>query len=73
MKFEPFGERLLQTLVELTGLPDDLIRVELEKIIEGAGHSHERVTMDQLRLAMAEYLNRVDLDMTSRGQQRNLQ
>jgi len=59
----PDGQELIQTVVSLTGLPEDWIRNELVQILENTGQtSHDDVTLDQLREAMAAYLEGMQAD-----------
>jgi hypothetical protein len=42
--------------VNLTGLPELMIRCELDQILEHGGQSPKDLTLDQLRQALAAYL-----------------
>jgi hypothetical protein len=58
---EPFprtleGERLVQTVVSLTDLPEPLIRDEMTQLLEATGHSSQDLTIEQLRASMLAYL-----------------
>jgi predicted aspartyl protease len=58
---EPFphaleGERLIQTVVSLTDLPEPLIGEEMAHILEASGHSSENLTIEELRASMLAYL-----------------
>lgn len=67
MKLEDSGERLLQKMIALTGLPEDLIRSELDHILAKAernGHRRETLTLEELRMAMMEYLESLHLDLS---------
>lgn len=50
------GERLVQTVVSLTDLPEPLIGEEMANILEASGHSSENLTIEELRAAMLAYL-----------------
>lgn len=53
------GEKLIETLVSLTGLPEGLAHQELDQILDMSGHSSESrttLTMDELRAALLTYL-----------------
>jgi hypothetical protein len=53
------GEKLIETLVTLTGLPENLAHQELDQILDMSGHSSESrttLTMDELRAALLTYL-----------------
>lgn len=53
---EPAGQQLLDTLVSLTGLPENLVHNELSEILKPSEASAEEITLDQLRKAMVAYL-----------------
>lgn len=55
-ELEPGGQELIQTVVNLTGLPELMIRCELDQILEHGGQSPKDLTLDQLRQALAAYL-----------------
>lgn len=61
---EQSGAELISTLVSLTGLPESWVRTELDGILAQAGCSRETLTMDQLRVALAGFLEgmREELD-----------
>jgi hypothetical protein len=53
------GEKLIETLVSLTGLPEGLAHQELNQILDMSGHSSESrttLTLDELRAALLTYL-----------------
>ena len=50
------GPELLNTVVSLTGLPEDLVELELLKVLEQTGCSGETLTLDELRSALLVYL-----------------
>lgn len=53
------GEKLLQTLVSLTGLPEGFAHQELNQILQSTGESPENradMTLDDLRAALVRYL-----------------
>lgn len=50
------GNELIQTIVDLTGLPGTLVVRELEGIVKKSGHQIENLTLDQLRGALIGYL-----------------
>jgi hypothetical protein len=55
------ANELFKKIAEATGLPNDLITKELNEIVGGKGLQSDEVTLDELRLAMAEYLREVIL------------
>lgn len=52
---------LFKEVTDATGLPTDLITKELNEIISSKGIQNEDLTLDDLRLAMADYLREVIL------------
>ncbi len=56
---EPGGEELISSLISATGLPEPLIEQELQTILQSSGHSSADLTLDELRQAMAAYLEAV--------------
>ncbi|HBQ21584.1 MAG: hypothetical protein A2Z91_02415 [Deltaproteobacteria bacterium GWA2_38_16] len=53
------GNELLKKIIDLTQLPSDQITNELEKILENQGISKDRVSLEELRGALAQYLHEV--------------
>jgi hypothetical protein len=53
---------LVQTVVSLTGLPDHLIRGELDQILEQSGQNPRNLTLTQLREAMVAYLEAIQAE-----------
>lgn len=56
---------LAQVVVEGTGLPQNPVANELQKLMSAHGTSAEELTMDQLRAIMADYLNEVFLELAN--------
>lgn len=52
----PGGAELLQMIIEMTGLPPDLVRAEIDGLILKAGYSAESLTLDQFRDVLQAYL-----------------
>ena len=50
------GEKLFSEVTEATGLPRETISKELADLISSAGYNRETLTLDQLRHALAEYV-----------------
>ncbi len=50
------GNHLFEEVVQLTGLPESLIRRELEIILRKEGTDPKRVTLEELRKALLTYL-----------------
>lgn len=57
------GTTLTKTVIEKTGLPQDLIEKEFNAILEKFGKSPESLTIEELREVMAEYLQLVFLEL----------
>lgn len=57
------GERLFQTLVEATGLPQGSIEKELTSLVMKFEKNPETLTLDELREVMADYLQTVFLEL----------
>ena len=57
------GKNLSQTVIAATGLPQDPVEREFNKILERYGKSQENLTLEELREVMAEYLQIVFLEM----------
>ncbi len=49
-------EELFRMVTDATGLPHDAIRTELTRLLALAGIDHERVTLEDLRKVLAEYV-----------------
>ncbi len=56
IKEEEVGEGLLEKVLELTGLPEELVRNELLTLIEGTGVGAENLTLEDLRAVLLTYL-----------------
>lgn len=50
------GHELIQTIVSLTGIPEILMRKELDQILDSSGQDPQNLTLDQLRLALVAHL-----------------
>ena len=57
------GTNLAKTVIAATGLPQDPVEREFNKILERYGKSQENLTLEELREVMAEYLQIVFLEM----------
>ena len=53
------GEGLIDELTTSTGLPQDAVGAELDRLIRAAGLKPESLTLDQLRTILADYLQDV--------------
>lgn len=53
------GEALIGELTDATGLPKELVDTELGRLITNAGMIREDVTLDDLRVILAEYVQDV--------------
>jgi hypothetical protein len=56
------GAKLFSDVAEATGLPTETISKELAELISAAGYSKETLTLDQLRHALAEYVQDILLE-----------
>ncbi len=56
------GQELLEQVISLTGLPDSMVRSELGGILENSGISSESLTLESLRSALLEYLQKLAPD-----------
>ncbi len=56
------GEGLIEELKTSTGLPQDLLGAELERLILAAGLEPQNLTLDDLRAIIAEYLQDVFIE-----------
>jgi hypothetical protein len=57
------GAELISTLVTLTGLPESWVRTELDGILAQAGCARESLTMDELRVVLAGFLDSMQDDL----------
>lgn len=53
------GRSLLESLCKSTGLPYESIYTELEGLVKQSGLDIDKVTLDELREVLAEYLQEV--------------
>lgn len=56
------GMGLFRTLVEATGLPNEAVEGELNRLFEKHGLSKEQITLEQLREVLEVYLQETLLD-----------
>lgn len=63
------GQDLLKILIEATGLPEDLIRPEMNALLAARGVSVDTLTLNELREALELYLQQILLQAkeASRG------
>jgi hypothetical protein len=57
------GDALIQTVVTLTELPEGIVQREVNEMIQLSGHETESLTLDQLRVAMLNYLEEIHASM----------
>lgn len=62
-KLEPNGQDLLRMITSLTGLPDDLIRGELDQMIVDSGRDSKNLTLQQLREVLVDYLESMEAEL----------
>ncbi len=55
------ANQLFKDVAEATGLPSELITKELSQIVSNKGIENDNLTLDELRLVMADYLREVIL------------
>lgn len=53
------GKELIEQVASATGLPQDLVTSELNANIKNQGLNPDNISLDQLRLVLAEYLQDV--------------
>lgn len=63
------GNNLAQTLITATGLPQDPVEREFNKILEKYGKTQEELTLEELREVMAEYLQLVFLELAEENRE----
>ena len=56
------GNEIFKTVTKATGLPEDLIRDELGKVLNAKGIARDEVSLDELRAVLAEYLRETILN-----------
>ena len=54
---QPTGQQLIDSVVQLTELPEPLIQHELTQILTQSGHQSGSLTLDELRAALLIYLD----------------
>jgi hypothetical protein len=62
---DEMSDELFQQITHATGLPIDLISKELNRLILAAGANPNTLTMDQLRLILADYVQDVLVNVQS--------
>ncbi|MBK9040900.1 MAG: hypothetical protein IPL83_17395 [Bdellovibrionales bacterium] len=50
------GSELLEAIAEATGLPNNLILSELNKLVQKEHYPLDQLTLDELREVLADYL-----------------
>lgn len=53
------GQDVLKSLIQATGISEELISPELKSLTDRAGLSVENLTIEDLRLILAEYVQEV--------------
>jgi hypothetical protein len=59
------GDALLKTVIDSTGLPNDALSAELDRLIAKAGLEKQTITLDDMREILAEYLQDTLLELKS--------
>ena len=55
------ANQLFKDVTEATGLPSELITKELSQLVSNKGIQNDNLTLEELRLVMADYLREVIL------------
>lgn len=63
------AKELTDTLIAATGLPQDPVEREFNKILERYGKTQENLTLEELREVMADYLNLVFLELAEENRE----
>lgn len=66
------GSELVDEVVKGTGLPDELVHHELAQILQHSGQEKESLTLEQLRVAMMNYLETLNEQMESQERSRRV-
>ncbi len=66
-KSEYCGQELVESVVSLSGLPEMVIRSELDELLDQHGFSHDDLTLGELRVAMLSYLEAINEDIQAQG------
>lgn len=56
------GLDLIHSLIHATGLPEETLTQELENLIRSSGKEVENITIDDIRMLLADYLQDVLLE-----------
>lgn len=59
------GKALINQIIQASGLPEKPVQTELEKILQNRNLSADTLTLNDLRAAMAEYLQDTLIDVTA--------
>jgi hypothetical protein len=70
-KTELCGQELIETVVSLSGLPEMLIRTELNEIVDQSDRVAQELTLDQLRAAMIHYLEQINEDFVKESRSKH--
>lgn len=60
---EPCGQKLIQQVVALTGLPEARTRHELDDLLHRYGQNPKNLTLDQLREVLIAYLEATQAEL----------
>ena len=60
---------LMQELIVATGLPQDPVEREFNKILERYGKNQDELTLEELREVMADYLQIVFLELAEENRE----
>ncbi len=59
MRRPVMGDKLLSEISEATGLPENLVSDELNRLVSQAGKDTSDTTLDDLRVILADYVQEV--------------
>lgn len=65
------GETLIQILCEATGLPNAAIESEIDQLLASHDKTRDQLTLEDLRVILAEYLQDVLVSAKEKHQERN--
>lgn len=60
---EAAGQDLVETVVELTGLPQEMVDDEFYEMMRESGFDKESMTLDQLRTVLLQYLESMNAEV----------
>jgi hypothetical protein len=61
---QPDGAAVLQEVVQMTGLPEDVLGREIAQLLGTPGEGVSQLTLDQLRSVLLSYLDTINDEMS---------